>query len=119
MRYELELTVSGMDKAMMDRLYDFLDNNEYSYVGRENTYEEREAEEEVHMTFEEYIKQMSHKELQNFIYWVYQNGQEDHRNGCEDSPGDCSFFGGGILDRPAYEVLAKLNDYYGKDWRDE
>lgn len=62
MRYELELTVSGMDKTMMDRLYEFLDNNEYSYVGHENTYEEREAEEELHMTFEEYIKQMSHKD---------------------------------------------------------
>ena len=119
MRYELELTVSGMNKAMMDRLYAFLDNNEYSYVGRENTYEEREAEEEVHMTFEEYIKQMSHKELQNFIYWVYQNGWTDHSMGAEDSPGAWSFFGGAILEYTAYDVLEKLNDYYGKDWRDE
>ena len=71
------------------------------------------------MTFEEYIKQMSHKGLQNFIYWVYQNGWEDHSNGCEDSPGDWSFFGGAILNYPAEKVIEKLDDYYGDDWRDE
>lgn len=75
--------------------------------------------EEAIMTFEEYIKQMSHKELQNFIYWVYQNGWEDHSNGCEDSPGDWSFFGGAILNYPAADVIEKLDDYYGDDWRNE
>ena len=55
MKYELELTVSGMDKAKMDALYEFLDDNEYSYVGRENTYEECESEDEVHMNLEELV----------------------------------------------------------------
>ena len=75
--------------------------------------------EESNMTFEDYIKQMSHKELQNFVYWVYQNGWEDHSNGCEDSPGDWSFFGGAILKYPAEKVIEKLDNYYGDDWRDE
>ena len=123
-RNELHLTVSGMTDDMLKAFYDFLDDNHYDYVGHEEVYyidgEGRVVDkEESSMTFEERIKQMSHKELQNFIYWVYQNGWEDHSNGAEDSPGDWSFFGGVILNYPAEKVIEKLDDYYGDDWRDE
>ena len=139
-RFESNLIVSGMTMETMKALYKFLDDNNYSYVGSESIYkvyrddpfvspcpsdnsvteinDVKTNEEESSMTFEEYIKQMSHKELQNFIYWVYQNGWEDHSNGAEDSPGDWSFFGGAILKYPAGEVIEKLDDYYGEEWRD-
>lgn len=125
-RNEINLTVSGMTDDMLKALYDFLDDNHYDFIGHESVYfidgngnvvDENEVE--TDMTFEERIKQMSHKELQNFIYWVYQNGWEDHSNGCEDSPGDWSFFGGAILKYPAEKVIEKLDNYYGDDWRDE
>lgn len=125
-RNEINLTVSGMTDDMLKALYDFLDDNHYDFIGHESVYyidgngnvvDENEVE--TDMTFEERIKQMSHKELQNFIYWVYQNGWEDHSSGAEDSPGDWSFFGGAILNYPADKVIEKLDDYYGDDWRDE
>lgn len=119
MKYELNVVIFGMNKDKLDALYEFLDDNEYDYVGRENTYDECEDEDEVDMSFEEYIRKMSHKELQNFIYWVYQNGWEDHSNSVEDSPGDWSFFGGWILGCPAVKVIKKLDEYYGDEWRDE
>lgn len=123
-RNEIKLTVSGMTDDMLKALYNFLDNNHYDFVGSESMYYIDAAgnvveKEELNMTFEEYIKQMSHKELQNFIYWVYENGWDDHRHGCEDSPGDWSFFGGAILNYPAADVIEKLDNYYGDDWRDE
>ena len=125
-RNEVKLTVSGMTDDMLKALYDFLDNNHYDFIGSESEYfidgngnVVDESEVETDMTFEEYIRNMSHKELQNFIYWVYQNGWEDHSNGAEDSPGDWSFFGGAILNYPAEKVIEKLDDYYGDDWRDE
>ena len=125
-RNELKLTVSGMTDDMLKALYDFLDNNHYDFVGHESVYfidgngnVVDESEVETDMTFEERIKQMSHKEMQNFIYWVYQCGWHDHSNGCEDSPGDWSFFGGAILKYPAVKVIEKLDDYYGDSWRDE
>ena len=119
MRYELKLTVSGMNKDKLDALYEFLDDNHYDYVGHENTYDEWEGRPEVHMNFEEYIKQMSHKEMQNFIYWVYQCGQRDAKMGAEDSPGDWSYFGGHMLKCPAVDVIKNIDEYYGEDWRDE
>lgn len=125
-RNEVKLTVSGMTDDMLKALYEFLDNNHYDFVGTGSEYYIDgegnvidESEVKTDMTFEEYIRDMSHKELQNFIYWVYQNGWEDHSNGAEDSPGDWSFFGGAILKYPAEKVIEKLDDYYGDDWRDE
>ena len=125
-RNELKLTVSGMTDDMLKALYDFLDDNRYDFVGHESVYFINgngnvvdESEEETNMTFEERIKKMSHRELQNFIYWVYQNGQMDAKMGAEDSPGDWSFFGGAILNRPATDVIEMIDDYYGDDWRDE
>lgn len=139
-RFQSNLIVSGMTMETMKALYEFLDDNNYDYVGSESIYkvyrddpfaspcpsdnsmteinDVKTNEEESSMTFEEYIKQMSHRELQNFIYWVYQNGWEDHSNGAEDSPGGRSFFGGAILKYPAGEVIEKLDDYYGEEWRD-
>lgn len=73
----------------------------------------------MEMTFYERIKQMTEKEMKMFIYWVYQNGWTDHGNACEDSPGDWSFFGGAICNKPAEYVEAKLDDYYDMEWRDE
>ena len=119
MRFEMNLTISGMDSRMLATLYEFLDENEYDYVGHESQYDEFEDTEVSRMNFEEYIKQMSHKELQSFIYWVYQNGWEDHSNGAEDSPGDWSFFGGAILKYDAPKVIEKLDNYYGPEWRDK
>ena len=123
---ELKLTVSGMTDDMLKALYDFLDDNHYDFVGHESVYfidrngnVVDESEVETDMTFDERIKQMSHKELQNFIYWVYQCGQRDAKMNCEDSPGDWSFFGGAILNYPADKVIEKLDNYYGDDWRDE
>ena len=125
-RNELKLTVSGMTDDMLKALYNFLDYHNYDFVGSESVYYidgdgnvVDGSEVETGMTFEERIKKMTHKELQNFIYWVYQNGWEDHSNGCEDSPGDWSFFGGAILNYPAEKVIEKLDNYYGDDWRDE
>lgn len=119
MRYELKLTVSGMNKDKLDALYEFLGDNHYDYVGSESTYDEWEGRPEVHMNFEEYIKQMSHKEMQNFIYWVYQCGQRDAKMDAEDSPGDWSYFGGYMLKCPAVDVIKNIDEYYGEDWRDE
>lgn len=123
-RNELKLSVSGMTDDMLKALYNFLDDNHYDFVGSESVYYidgdgNVIEKEEFNMTFEKFIKQMSHRELQNFIYWVYHNGWEDHSNFCEDSPGDWSFFGGAILDYPADEIIEKLDNYYGDDWRDE
>lgn len=73
----------------------------------------------MEMTFYERIKQMTEKEMKMFIYWVYQNGWTDRGNAVEDSPGDWSFFGGAICNKPAEYVEAKLDDYYDKEWRDE
>lgn len=122
-RNELKLTVSGMTDDMLKALYEFLDNNHYDFVGTEDVYyidgEGNVVEkEESGMTFEERIKQMTHKELKNFIYWVYQNGWQDHSNGCEDSPGDWSYFGGAILNYPADKVIENIDSYYGDKWRD-
>lgn len=123
-RNELKLTVSGMDDDMLKALYRFLDYYNYDYVGSEEIYYiDGEGnvvdKEESNMTFEEYIKQMSRRELQNFVYWVYENGHDDALVGAEDSPGCSSFFGGGILACPASEVIEKLDNYYGDHWRDE
>lgn len=71
------------------------------------------------MKFYDRIKQMTEKEMKMFIYWVYERGWDDHSNGVEDSPGDWSFFGGAICDKPAEYVEAKLDDYYDMEWRDE
>lgn len=71
------------------------------------------------MTFFERIKLFTPKEMKMFIYWCYQNGWTDRSNNVEDSPGDWSFFGGAICDKPAEYVEAKLDDYYDKEWRDE
>lgn len=125
-RNELELTVSGMTDDMLKALYDFFDDNHYDFVGHESVYfidgngnVVDESEVETDMTFEERIKKMTHMEMQNFIYWVYQCGQRDAKTNCEDSPGDWSFFGGAILKYPAEKVIEKLDNYYGDDWRDE
>ena len=125
-RNEVKLTVSGMTDNMLKALYEFLDNNHYDFVGTGSEYYIDgegnvidESEVKADMTFEEYIRKMSHKELQNFIYWVYLNGWEDHSMGAEDSPGDWSFFGGAILKYDAKDVIEKLDNYYGDDWRDE
>lgn len=125
-RNEVKLTVSGMTDDMLNALYEFLDNNHYDFVGTGSEYYIDsegnvidESEVKADMIFEEYIRKMSHKELQNFIYWVYQNGWTDHSMGAEDSPGDWSFFGGEILKYPAEKIVEKLDDYYGDDWRDE
>ena len=122
-RNELKLTVSGMTDEMMEALYEFLDNNHYDFVGTEDVYYidgdgNVVEKEESGMTFEERIKQMTHKELQNFIYWVYQNGQIDNANGCEDSPGEWSYFGGAILNYSADKVIEEIDCFYGDKWRD-
>ena len=121
-RNEVKLTVSGMTDDMLNALYEFLDNNHYDFVGTGSEYYidsegnvVDKSEVKTDMNFEEYIRDMSHKELQNFIYWVYQNGWTDHSNGAEDSPGDWSFFGGAILNYPAADVIEKLDNYYGDD----
>ena len=125
-RNEVKLTVSGMTDDMLKALYEFLDNNHYDFVGSENVYfidgngnMVDKSEMETGMTFEERIKKMSHREMQNFIYWVYQCGQRDAKMNAEDSPGGWSFFGWAILDYPAEKVIEKLDDYYGDNWRDE
>lgn len=125
-RNELKLTVSGMTDDMLNALYDFLDDNHYDFVGHESVYfidrngnVVNESEVETDMTFKERIKKMSHREMQNFIYWIYQCGQRDAKTNAEDSPGDWSFFGGAILKYPAEKVIEKLDNYYGDDWRDK
>ena len=123
-RNELKLTVSGMSDKMLEALYKFLDDNHYDFVGTEGVYyidgegNVIEDEEDPDMTFEERIRHMTHRELQNFIYWVYQNGWQDYSSGCEDSPGEKSYFGGAILNYPADEVIEIIDSYYGEKWRD-
>ena len=41
------------------------------------------------------IREMTNDELKNFIYWVYQQGNRDGRDGVGDS--EMGFFGGAIL----------------------
>lgn len=119
MRFELNLTVSGMDAAKMAALYDFLDDNKYSYVGSETEYDEHDGK-YSDMKMYERIQTMTENEMQWFIYWCYQMGWKDHSMGCEDSPGRaCSFFGGGILDYDASEVEKMLDDFYNFEWRNE
>ena len=60
-------------------------------------------------TMYERIKRMSQSEMKRFIYWVYLCGNRDGQRGCEDSPGDCSYFGGGILTKKANEVMPNDN----------
>lgn len=125
-RNEVKLTISGMTDDMLNALYEFLDNNHYDFVGTGSEYYIDgegnvidESEVKVDMTFEEYIRKMSHKELQNFIYWVYQKGQMDAKMGVEDSPSHWSYFGGYILKCPAVDVIKNIDEYYGDGWRDE
>lgn len=52
------------------------------------------------------IKSMTPLEMQDFIYWVYLNGNRDGREGLEDSYGSTrSYFGGHMLTMPEKDVI--------------
>ena len=74
------------------------------------------------MTMYERIKDMSMEEMKQFIYWVYQCGNKDGFDGCEDSPS--GYFGGYVLTLPVTEVMPndntddlwnKFNEIYNKN----
>lgn len=63
-------------------------------------------------TMYERIKRMTKEEMQNFIYWVYKNGNEDGRENCCDDYGNHTYFGGHILDKDADDVMPKVQELY-------
>lgn len=117
MRKEMSLKVSGLREEDVKRVYEFLDNHDYSYVGTETEYDEIPPEIR-NMNMYDYIKQLDLDTMKRFIYWVYSCGNYDGYNDAEDSPGDCSFFGGAMMNRTVGEVVDGTNhpESYGFDW---
>jgi hypothetical protein len=64
-------------------------------------------------TMYERIKDMTAEEMQQFVYWVYQCGNRDGFDGCEDSPS--GYFGGYLLSLPVTEVMP--NDNINDLWK--
>lgn len=69
------------------------------------------------------IKQMDESEMKSFIYWVYLCGNEDGKKMLCDSIGDCSYFGGAMMEMEVTEVMPNnsiddlwdgFEEYYGK-----
>lgn len=56
-------------------------------------------------TMYERIQRMTFEEMQQFVYWVYMNGNEDGADNFCDSPGFMSYFGGAMLLESASEVM--------------
>ena len=64
------------------------------------------------MTMYDRIKTMTYEEMQEFIYWVYLNGNEDGKQNLCDSPGKCSYFGGAMLDMDPRDVVPEMYKLY-------
>ena len=60
------------------------------------------------MNMHERIKNMTHDEMREFIYWVYMNGNEDGKQNLCDSPVS-SYFGGAMLQYNVSEVMPNNN----------
>lgn len=56
-------------------------------------------------TMYERIKRMTKEEMKTFIYMVYLCGNEDGRHSLRDSSGDCSYFGGAMLEKDVNDVM--------------
>ena len=65
--------------------------------------------------FYERIKRMTKEEMQDFIYWVYMNGNNDSRENCCDTYGYQSYFGGFVLNKDADEVMQKIKEFYNQE----
>lgn len=63
--------------------------------------------------FYEYIKNMSEKEMNQFIYWIYWNGQYDCGNGLNDD--ESGFFGqlASLDTKEVFDTCLAANS----DWR--
>lgn len=59
----------------------------------------------------ERIKRMNKEEMQDFIYWVYMNGNADGKDNLCDTYGN-SYFGGAMLDKDMAEVMPKVYELY-------
>lgn len=57
------------------------------------------------------IKCMNREEMQDFIYWVYMNGNADGKENCCDTYGN-SYFGGAMLNMDADDVMSKAYELY-------
>lgn len=63
------------------------------------------------MNMYERIKSMTKEEMQDFVYWVYMNGNADGEENLCDSYGN-SYFGGAMLDMDADDVMSKVCELY-------
>lgn len=61
-------------------------------------------------TMYERIKSMTREEMQDFVYWVYKNGNLDGQDYLCDDYGNGSFFGGAMLDMDAEYIMEKLHE---------
>ena len=109
-RCNLELELSGLKQVDVDFICRVLKNNGYSYDHTVEEYDDT-PEEWKHMTMFAYIKNMNIGDMEKFIYWVYSCGNQDGRDGREDSPGDCSFFGGRMLSMNVADVVDLISDF--------
>lgn len=57
------------------------------------------------------IKSMTREQMQDFIYWVYMNGNKDGEENLCDDYGN-SYFGGAMLDMSADDVLPEVHKFY-------
>lgn len=63
-------------------------------------------------TMYERIKRMTKEEMQDFIYWVYKNGNADGMENLCDDYGNHSYFGGAMLDMDMADVMPKVYELY-------
>lgn len=63
-------------------------------------------------TMYERIKRMDKCEMQDFIYWVYKNGNVDGMENLCDDYGKQSYFGGAMLDMDVNDVMPKFCDFF-------